>query len=142
MSLRVLLALGGTAVAGPLAAVLLAWAWQPAPLPYPHALLKTGLPKAAPPAVLAAAGRPIFRLSELAGRTVWLYLGYASCPDVCPNALGFLAEEHKRLAWIITIVLWVLGFVSGLTNRAAFDNITNNLPGSQASAGTVVTRTV
>jgi protein SCO1/2 len=41
-----------------------------------------------------ADGRP---LAPAPGRWTWLYLGYATCPDVCPTTLGRLAGEYRAL---------------------------------------------
>ena len=37
-------------------------------------------------------------LSDLKGKVVTLYFGYASCPDVCPTSLGQLASAIRQLS--------------------------------------------
>jgi len=37
-------------------------------------------------------------LSDLKGKVVPLYFGYASCPDVCPTSLGQLASAIRQLS--------------------------------------------
>ena len=66
-------------------------------------LLATPPAQASPPASVEAApglvdqdGRP-FALPRFQGRWVWLYMGYASCPDLCPSALNALAAAHDQL---------------------------------------------
>ena len=67
-------------------------------------------PPAPPPAIVAAApvsapaevglvdvdGRP-FTLAELRGQWVWIYLGFASCPDACPRTLDVLTATFASL---------------------------------------------
>ncbi|MFW1677191.1 SCO family protein [Pontibacter sp. JAM-7] len=36
-------------------------------------------------------------LSDLKGKVVMFYIGYASCPDVCPTALAVAAQAIQRL---------------------------------------------
>lgn len=43
-----------------------------------------------------ASGRP-FTLAELRGRFIWLYLGYASCPDACPRTLDAMVAAYNAL---------------------------------------------
>ncbi len=95
---------------------------------------------------LGKIGTGVLKLLTLGGCGIWwlvdlilVLAGQAKDGNGLPLA-GY--QQHKRLAWVITIVLWVLGGLSSAANRTAFDNITNNLPSSQASAAVVVTRTV
>lgn len=62
--------------------------------PAPPAVIAPVAP--ALPALIGADGRP-FDLASLRGRWVWLYLGFASCPDACPRALTLLAEADDQL---------------------------------------------
>jgi len=43
-------------------------------------------------------------------------------------------EANKKTAWIVTIVLWVLGGISGVANSA---NITNQLQNSSSAPAVV-----
>ncbi|MDB5096924.1 MAG: hypothetical protein JWM80_1345 [Cyanobacteria bacterium RYN_339] len=64
---------------------------------FPHAVMTPAAPLALPAAALVGEGGKPFALSSLQGRWVWLYFGFTNCPDVCPVALDFLADEYKRL---------------------------------------------
>lgn len=46
--------------------------------------------------VLQSAKGPV-SLSDYRGKTVVLYFGYASCPDVCPTSLGLLSLALRKL---------------------------------------------
>ncbi|MDB5102083.1 MAG: electron transport protein SCO1/SenC [Cyanobacteria bacterium RYN_339] len=78
-----------------LAALLLAGCPQARPA-YPHAL-SAASPRPMPLAALTGADGKPFSLASYQGKWVWLYFGYASCPDVCPTTLGKLADEYRRL---------------------------------------------
>lgn len=52
---------------------------------------------ALPPVTLDTAAGPL-TTGALRGRWTWVYMGYANCPDVCPNTLTWLATEYRRLA--------------------------------------------
>lgn len=67
---------------------------QPAP---PPALIAAE-PASAPAEIglVDGDGRP-FTLAELRGKWVWLYLGFASCPDACPRTLDTLVSTFARL---------------------------------------------
>ncbi len=41
-------------------------------------------------------GKP-FEMSSLRGKTVLLFFGYTSCPDICPTTLGALAQAYREL---------------------------------------------
>ena len=72
-------------------------ACQPdAPRLFPHALV-TPSPRPLPTVDLVGMDGRAFATSALAGRWVWLYFGYARCPDVCPTAMIARAAEYKRL---------------------------------------------
>jgi protein SCO1/2 len=64
---------------------------------FPHAVMTPGAPLALPSAALVGEGGKPFALSSLQGRWVWLYFGFTNCPDVCPVAMDFMADEYKRL---------------------------------------------
>ncbi|MEB3197987.1 MAG: SCO family protein [Candidatus Sericytochromatia bacterium] len=72
----------------------------PAPLPPPPAIaaLTGAIPAPAPTEIglVDGTGRPM-TLAELRGRYVWLYLGYASCPDACPRTLGSMVGAYAAL---------------------------------------------
>lgn len=64
---------------------------------FPHAVMTPQAPVSLPAAALVGdEGKP-FALSDLAGKWVWLYFGYTNCPDVCPVAMDFMADEYRRL---------------------------------------------
>ncbi len=67
---------------------------QPAP---PPAIIAAE-PASAPAEIglVDADGRP-FTLAELRGKWVWLYLGFASCPDACPRTLDRLVSAFAAL---------------------------------------------
>jgi len=46
---------------------------------------------------LQAAGNRTMTQADLAGKTVLLFFGYASCPDVCPTTMAQLTEVLGRL---------------------------------------------
>lgn len=46
--------------------------------------------------VLQSAKGPV-SLADYRGKTVVLYFGYASCPDVCPTSLGLLSLALRKL---------------------------------------------
>lgn len=46
---------------------------------------------------LSAAGGRTFTEDDLRGKTVLLFFGYASCPDVCPTTMAHLTEVLRRL---------------------------------------------
>lgn len=45
---------------------------------------------------VSTAGGPM-SLDDYRGRHLWVYFGYATCPDVCPMALGLLSGALSRL---------------------------------------------
>lgn len=51
----------------------------------------------APEFALARADGTSFQLSAMRGKTVLLFFGYTSCPDVCPTTLGELNQAMKQL---------------------------------------------
>lgn len=63
---------------------------------FPHAIMTPAATPTLPPVALRAAGGEL-KPADLAGRWVWLYFGYANCPDVCPTALAEVAQAYKRL---------------------------------------------
>lgn len=46
---------------------------------------------------LQAAGNQPLTEKELLGKTVMIYFGYASCPDICPTTMAQLSEVIKNL---------------------------------------------
>ena len=52
----------------------------------------------APEFALARADGTSFRLSEMRGKTLLLFFGYPSCPDVCPTTLAELNQAMGRLS--------------------------------------------
>ncbi|MFP5501038.1 MAG: SCO family protein [Candidatus Sericytochromatia bacterium] len=88
--------LGLAAVA--LAAVVTACAApETAKEPFPHAVITPEPRKDVPAVTLQAAGGKPFTLEDARGKWVWLYFGFANCPDVCPAAMDDLAAEYKAL---------------------------------------------
>lgn len=66
------------------------------PKPYPHAIM-TPAPTQPPAVTLVDAdGKPL-TLDTLKGHYTWVYFGFANCPDVCPAAMSYMADEYKRL---------------------------------------------
>ncbi|MEB3329799.1 MAG: SCO family protein, partial [Candidatus Sericytochromatia bacterium] len=66
------------------------------PPPVPAlALLAAPVPPPTPTEIglVDGSGRP-FTLAEFRGKYVWLYLGYASCPDACPRTLDRMLAAH------------------------------------------------
>lgn len=87
-----------------LAALGLAWALAAcdgqgtdgqAPPALPHAVMTPAPKSLALPALKGSEG-PL-DWAQLKGRWLWVYLGYANCPDVCPTALANLAGEYRGL---------------------------------------------
>lgn len=46
---------------------------------------------------LQAAGNQTFTQEDLKGKTVLMFFGYASCPDVCPTTMAQLSEVMTKL---------------------------------------------
>lgn len=46
---------------------------------------------------LQAAGNKTFTQEDLKGKTVLMFFGYASCPDVCPTTMAQLSEVMTKL---------------------------------------------
>ncbi|MDB5101743.1 MAG: hypothetical protein JWM80_6164 [Cyanobacteria bacterium RYN_339] len=67
-----------------------------APRQFPHAYERAGL-KTLPPVELVMAGGRQLPLAAAQGRWIWLFLGYANCPDICPTTLSYLADAYQRL---------------------------------------------
>jgi protein SCO1/2 len=62
--------------------------------------LKTGVfkpPRPAPDFSLRGSDGSELKLSRYRGKVVALGFGYASCPDVCPTTLFFLAQAKEKL---------------------------------------------
>ncbi|HEY9721489.1 MAG TPA: SCO family protein [Oscillatoriaceae cyanobacterium] len=63
---------------------------------FPHAAI-TPAPVAVPALSLENTAGKLTSLDQFKGKWVWLYMGYTSCPDVCPAAMSYLAHEYKLL---------------------------------------------
>ncbi|MBP0050013.1 SCO family protein [Marinobacterium sp. AK62] len=74
----------------------LATAFLLRPQPNPAGPLNTSL-KLGGDFTLQSAQGPV-SLSDSAGKVRVLYIGYASCPDVCPTALAVLTQSLKQLS--------------------------------------------
>lgn len=64
-----------------------------------------------------------FTLDNLQGKWSWVFLGYMSCPDVCPTtlqALNFIYADLKAVSEKAQII-----FVSADPNRDTIDNLAN-----------------
>ncbi len=46
---------------------------------------------------LQAAGNKTFTQQDLQGKTVLMFFGYASCPDICPTTMAQLSEVIEKL---------------------------------------------
>ncbi len=46
---------------------------------------------------LQAAGNKTFTQNDLKGKTVLMFFGYASCPDICPTTMAQLSEVIQKL---------------------------------------------
>lgn len=46
---------------------------------------------------LQAAGNKTFTENDLKGKTVLMFFGYASCPDICPTTMAQLSEVIQKL---------------------------------------------
>ncbi len=88
-TLRLLLILSACLLAGMAAAFLLRPATEP--------LSTANLGKLGGDFTLQSASGPV-SLSDFRGKVVVLYIGYASCPDVCPTALAVLSQGFKALS--------------------------------------------
>jgi protein SCO1/2 len=51
----------------------------------------------APEIELTRANGSSFQLSEMRGKTVWLFFGYTSCPDVCPTTLAEFKQSLEEI---------------------------------------------
>jgi cytochrome oxidase Cu insertion factor (SCO1/SenC/PrrC family) len=52
---------------------------------------------ALPNVPLLGAGGKSISLNDFKGKWVWLYLGFANCPGVCPITMEYLGNEYRRL---------------------------------------------
>jgi protein SCO1/2 len=66
------------------------------PRPFAHAYARKGL-ASLPPVALVTTGGKQLPLATGQNRWVWLFMGYANCPDVCPTTLSYLADAYRRL---------------------------------------------
>ncbi len=84
---------------GCLSIVLQLW-FKPAPPPEPPAALKTILlpePRPLDPFQLIDHHGEPFTIERLRGKWSFLFFGYTHCPDICPVAMGVLAEVDRQL---------------------------------------------
>lgn len=79
------------------AALLVGCAGGPPPKAYPHAIITPEPPKAVPEVALVKGDGTPFKLADYQGKYVWLYFGFANCPDVCPTAMEDMAAEYRLL---------------------------------------------
>lgn len=79
------------------AALLVGCAGGPPPKAYPHAIITPEPPKAVPEATLVQGDGTPLKLADYKGKYVWLYFGFANCPDVCPTAMEDMAAEYRAL---------------------------------------------
>lgn len=63
---------------------------------FPHAIMTPAAEKTLPPIALKGPQGEL-KPADLAGRWVWLYFGFANCPDICPAAMSEVASEYKKL---------------------------------------------
>jgi protein SCO1 len=66
--------------------------------PFPHAVLTPAPEKELAAVTLRGEDGKPFQLSALRGKWVWLYFGFTHCPDVCPAAMDYMAQEYRALA--------------------------------------------
>jgi protein SCO1/2 len=83
--------LAALAIAGPLAGC----AGEPAK-PFPHAIMTPAPKDLAAVTFTGDDGKPL-SLDRFKGQWVWLYFGFTNCPDVCPAAMDYMAQEYKLL---------------------------------------------
>ena len=96
---------------------------------------------------LGKIGTGVLKLITLGGCGIWWLIdlimvlaGAAKDQDGYPLA-GY--EEHKRMAWIVTVVLWLVQIVVGATNRTAWTDLQDGVrAGDTSGAGVVVERAV
>lgn len=77
------------------AVILLFVLWWLRPQPF-HGMLLQSPERATDFSLTASTGAPL-RLSDLRGKTVLLFFGYTTCPDVCPLTLAELKHARQLL---------------------------------------------
>ena len=70
---------------------------QQTPKPFPHAIITPSPKPLVAVSLTRMDGKPL-DLNAFKGKWVWLYFGYTNCPDVCPAAMSYMADEYKKLA--------------------------------------------
>jgi protein SCO1 len=70
---------------------------HPAPVPPPTRATLLPTPRALPPVTFEAADGTALESPRLAGRWHLVYLGYTSCPDLCPTTLTTLAQAARAV---------------------------------------------
>ena len=64
---------------------------------FPHAVLTPAPAKELAAVPLTGEDGQPFKVSDLKGKWVWLYFGFTHCPDVCPAAMDYMAQEYNAL---------------------------------------------
>lgn len=88
-TLKILLLLTAFLLAG----LTLAFVLRPAPV---ETRIAQGDTRLGGDFTLTSAAGPV-SLSDFVGKVVVIYIGYASCPDVCPTALAVLSQSLRNL---------------------------------------------
>jgi len=88
-TLKILLLLTAFLLAG----LTLAFVLRPAPV---ETRIAQGDTRLGGDFTLTSAAGPV-SLSDFVGKAVVIYIGYASCPDVCPTALAVLSQSLRNL---------------------------------------------
>lgn len=86
-------------------------------------------PRALPAVALTDKHGAPFTLSEMAGKRVLLFFGFANCPDVCPLTLAVLADVAERLRARVPAIAPEVVFISVDSERDSPDRIRAYLAG-------------
>ncbi|MBQ4848043.1 SCO family protein [Pseudoalteromonas sp. MMG005] len=65
-------------------------------------------PKLIKPFALTDQHGEILTEQDLPGQWTLLFLGYTSCPDICPMTLAKLAQVHQRLQNSVPLSIWFI----------------------------------